>query len=328
MSYLSGESKRQITWKLLTKSLPKKAKEPGLYGSRLHAVCLPIDWAHHNLYPGIRSDIIETFSRERIVFHGSALPGMPSNHLCSSQVMAINIFTIFEQQPEVLKAYLLPFIPDIAGFVSFPSGRFVEFEWIGAVNYLGEKGHIRGTRMRGAGNTSIDVALRYQATDGRNVLVLLEQKWTESYGSTFLRFRSDGTDRAETYAPFFYADHSPMNLDRCHSLDAFLYEPHYQMLRQQLLAQEVLVHKEEPYDAVRVVQVYARANRALRYVTSPRLRLYGEDTYDVWRTLIRDQDSFITIAIEDLLKNPVERQFPDLIPWRQYLRERYRGIAD
>ena len=126
MSYLSGESKRQITWKLLTKSLPKKAKEPGLYGSRLHAVCLPIDWAHHNLYPGIRSEIIETFSRERIVFHGSALPGMPSNHLCSSQVMAINIFAIFEQQPEVLKAYLLPFIPDIAGFVSFPSGRYVE----------------------------------------------------------------------------------------------------------------------------------------------------------------------------------------------------------
>ena len=223
MNFLAAEKKRQTSWKLTTKLLPRKAKEPGLYRGRLYPFCLPIDFSPHNLFHGIRDDALAYFHTHAIVWHGAALPGLPTNHLVSSQIFALNVLYPFMYRPEALAAFLAPYLPDIQRMDTFEDGRLLQFEWIGAQNYLSESGHLGGGRMRGAGNTSIDAVARYTAQDGRKVMLLIEWKYSESYASSYIRFRSDGTDRAETYGPVFFADYSPMNLDRCHDLDAFMF---------------------------------------------------------------------------------------------------------
>jgi hypothetical protein len=294
----------------------------------LYPFCLPIDQSPYNLFAGIREDAIRYYQDNGIIWHGASLPGLPSNHLVSSPVFSVNVFFVFRSHPEALKDFLSPYFPDISTMIPFPDGQFVDFEWIGGdQNFLQEDGHLGGGRMRGAGNTSVDLCFQYEATDGRKVFVLGEWKYSESYSSANLRYRSDSSDRAETYSRFFFADHSPMNLDLCSNLDYFFYDPLFQALRQQLMASEILASGTTEFDSVKVAQFYCKANKALRKMTSPGLRQFGDDAHAVWKGLLRDPDSFVAVPIEDLMSSPIERQYPDLIPWRRYLHERYSGIC-
>jgi hypothetical protein len=99
MNYLSGEKKLQTSWKLTTKTLPRAAKKPGLFRNRMYPFCLPLEYAPYNLFHEIREDALKTFERHNIVWHSSALPGLPSNHLCSSQVFAVNLLFPFIDKP-------------------------------------------------------------------------------------------------------------------------------------------------------------------------------------------------------------------------------------
>ena len=56
MNFLTVEKKRQLAWKLTTKTLPREAKVPGLFGSRLFPFCLPLEYAGYNLYSEIREE--------------------------------------------------------------------------------------------------------------------------------------------------------------------------------------------------------------------------------------------------------------------------------
>ena len=63
MNFLTVEKKRQLAWKLSTKTLPREAKVPGLYYSRLFPFCLPLEHAALNLYQGIRDEALALFKR-------------------------------------------------------------------------------------------------------------------------------------------------------------------------------------------------------------------------------------------------------------------------
>ena len=80
MTFLQAEKKRQTEWKLKTKYLSREAKKPGLYCSRLFPFCLPIEHSEENLFPPIRDEALTYFRLNDISWHGSALPGKPSNH--------------------------------------------------------------------------------------------------------------------------------------------------------------------------------------------------------------------------------------------------------
>ena len=327
MSYLSGLKKMQATWKLTTKTLPARAKVAGLIRGKVHPFALPVDQSELNLYQGIRDNAIKYWNNNDIQFHGAALPGKPTNHLCSSQILCINVFFPFMDRPEALRDLLLPWFPDIEAMLPFGDGRFLEFESIGGVhNYLGEEGHLANRRRRGAGNTSIDVVAQYRAIDGQVVRLLIETKFTENYALTYMRFRSDGSDRGLTYAPLYFADHSPFRTDLCPTLDAFWFEPIYQMLRHTLMASETVHQKLEPIDRVHVVECYVAANKELLKVRSQFLRQFGSTTLEVWHSILKDPDMLVPITMEDLIAQPIESHHPELIPWKAYLRDRYRGV--
>jgi len=278
MNFLSGEKKLQTGWKLTSKALPRGARKPGLYRNRMYPFCLPLEHAGHNLFHGIREDALATFERHDIVWHGSALPGLPTNHLCGSQVFAVNFLFPFADKPKALADALRLFFPDIQRMLPVEEGRYVAFEWIGEVNYLMEEPKVGEYRQRGAGNTSIDAMMMYEGTEGEKVMLLTEIKYSESYGTSYKRFRSDGTDRFGHYEKLFYDPSSPVNHEVAPDLADFLYEPFYQLLRHSLLATEIMKTGRPKVDRVQVVHLAVNRNKSLLKVTSPRSRKLGDTT--------------------------------------------------
>jgi len=323
MTFLASAKKLQTAWKLTTHALPRLAKAPGLYRSKLYPFCLPLEFAGFNLFHEIRDEALDTFASRGILWHSSALQGLPSNHLCSSQVFAVNLFFPFVHRPEALAALLRPHFPDLARMLPVEDNLYVSFEWIGDYNYLGEIPKLGIDRHRGAGNTSIDAAMMYETTDGRRVMLLVETKYSESYGVSYKRFRSDGSDRVACYRDFYYAGNSPIDITLVPKIEDHLYEPFYQMLRQTLLATQIVETGIPDVDRVLVVHVYAKTNRELTAVTSPPLRQFGRDAYEVWQHLLVDPSTFVPLPAEELFKAAPLDDFPDLEPWRLYLSQRY-----
>jgi len=323
MNYLSGEKKLQTSWKLTTKTLPRGAKRTGLYRNKMYPFCLPLQYAHYNLYHGIRKDAIDTFRRHNIIWHSSALPGMPSNHLCSSQIFAVNMFFPFIDNPNALAAILKPCFPDISHMLPVEDKRYIAFEWIGNKNYLNEKPKLGEYRQRGAGNTSIDLMMMYETKTQEKVMLLVEVKYSESYGVSYKRFRSDGTDRFDQYENFFYSDKTPINLDIAPRLEDFLYEPFYQLLRHTLLASRIKQAETGKIDRVQVVHLAVSGNNELLAVTSPQFHSLGETSYEVWRKLLKDPKEFTLIPAESLFKEFEAVKDYELEPWKLYMKERY-----
>jgi hypothetical protein len=323
MNYLSGEKKLQTTWKLTSKAIPKGAKKPGLYRNKMYPFCLPLEFAAHNLFHEIRDDALKTWKRHGIVWHGSALPGLPSNHLCSSQVFAVNLLFPFIDKPEALADALRPFFPDIARMLPVEDKRYIAFEWIGDINYLNEEPRIGETRKRGAGNTSIDAMMAYETKDGKKVMLLIETKYSESYGVSYKRFRSDGSDRFGNYEEFFYGPGSPINLDVAPNLADFLYEPFYQLLRHSLLASQIIKTGKPRVNGVQVVHLTVTENRDLLAVTAPKLRHLGNTTYEVWKKLLKDPSTFSLISTEGFFKGIDLEAHRELEPWALFMKGRY-----
>ena len=323
MNYLSAEKKLQTSWKLTTKTIPRSAKKPGLYRNRMYPFCLPLEYAAYNLFGEIREDAIETFNQNDIVWHSSALQGLPSNHLCSSQVFAVNLLFPFMDKPETLADSLRPFFPDIKQMLPVENKRFIAFEWIGDINYLNEEPKIGGYRLRGAGNTSIDAMMMYESVNNEKVMLLVETKYSESYGASYKRFRSDGTDRIRNYKDFFYGPSSPINHDIAPNLSDFLYEPFYQLLRHSLLASEIMKTGKPKVSRVQVVHLAVNQNKDLLAVTSPRFRQLGKTTYEVWSKLLKDPSTFSLISTESFFKAINLETDRDLEPWALFMKNRY-----
>lgn len=324
MNFLSVEKKRQLAWKLTTKTLPREAKLPGLYFSKLFPFCLPLEYAAFNLYQGIRDEALALFEKEHILWHTSALPGLPSNHLASSQAFCVNSLAPFLHQPEALAEFLRPFFPDVVRMLPVEDDRYVAFEWIDPDNILGEVPKFGAARHRGAGNTSIDAVILYENTEGLRVLLLLEWKYSESYAAVYRRFREDGSDRAETYKELFYGPLTPFNLEVVPHIEDFLWGEHcYQLMRQTLLAAYYREIGGAGIDQVRLVHVAVSENHALRAVASPRLKDLGDDLYEVWKKVLVDPNDFILISTEDLFRAVPIGDFPDLEPWLRYMKSRY-----
>jgi hypothetical protein len=212
----------------------------------------------------------------------------------------------------------------MAKMIPVEDNRYIAFEWICDVNYLNEKPRFGEYRQSGAGNTSIDAMAMYETANGEKVMLLIETKYSESYGASYKRFRSDGTDRFENYEEYFYSDTSPIDLEVAPDLTDFLYEPFYQLLRHSLLATQILETGKPKVDRVQVVHLTVKRNKDLLAVTSPDLRHLGNTTYEVWKKILKDPSTFTLISAEDFFKGISLESHRELEPWALFIANRYR----
>lgn len=295
--YASEHNKLAMAWKQRTLTLPDDARKPGVYEKhrRTYPFCLPVEFASHNLLPGVREGAIELFKELDIPWHDSVAGG-PSNHLRDSQVQCVNALFAMVSDPDRIK---LAFggVVDIAEVLHIEDGRFLTFEYIGPTDYFGEgirNGKEVG-RRRGANCTSVDAAFLYRTTANVTELALVEWKFTESYLDPKERSASSDAVRIDRYAADFGASEGPIASDVL-PIDLLLDEPFYQLVRQQLLARRLETFRVLDAEVVRVLHVLAPANTGYQdSLARAEHRALGATVDDVWTKLLRTPNRFLHI---------------------------------
>jgi hypothetical protein len=323
--FLESEKPFQIKFKENSTYISENARADGIYKCNPRPFCLPLDHAEENLFPEIRKTATDYFSKHHIKWHDGQ-NGKPSNHLCDSQVCCVNFLFPFADKPVFLANVMRSVFPNIEKMLPVESGKYVSFEWIGANNYLGERISKNGARTRGANFTSADAIVRFKRKDKKIQAVLIEWKYTESYGGNFIKIASSGTDRSEIYKPLFEIPDCPINKQLLPGFDALFYEPFYQFMRQQLLAHEMEKAHELETDVVSVLHIAPAHNVDFRKITSPDLQHLGESATGVWKKLVKEEGRFFSVSTENLFGNLFESQTPEIDSWKEYISSRYRWI--
>ena len=292
--YATEQNDLAVAWKQRSLTLPDEARVPGVYEKhqRAYPVCLPIEYASHNLLPDVRDGATELFDELDIPWHDS-VGGGPSNHLRDSQVQCVNALFQMVNNPERIKLAFGGAL-DIAEVFQIEDGRFLTFEYIGPTDYFGE-GIRHGKevgRRRGTNCTSVDAAFLYKTPAGATELALVEWKFTESYLTALDRNAESDAIRIGRYAADLAAADGPVR-DDVLPIELLLDEPFYQLMRQQLLANRLEQAGAHGADVVRVVHVLSPENTGYQdSLVRAEHRAAGNSVDEVWTKLQRTPDRF------------------------------------
>lgn len=326
-NFLESEKPKQAHFKTTAPYFSDSARLDGVYKSKPRSFCLPLEFSEQNLFPEIRESAFLHFAEHNIKWHDGQ-NGKSSNHLCDSQVCCVNFLFPFADKPEALAQVLRPVFPELEKMLPVESGKYVSFEWIGQENYLGEKISRNGRRTRGANYTSADSIVMFERKDKKRQVVLIEWKYTESYGGTFLKISDSGTDRTKIYRHLFESIDCPINKDILPSFDSLFYEPFYQFMRQQFLASEMEKAHELGADIVCLLHIAPAHNTDFRKVTSPELLKLGESATSIWKKLVKTEGRFISVSTEQLFGNLSAEKLPEIKTWLEYIYLRYAWVRE
>lgn len=321
--FLESEKPEQIQFKMGSPTISELARAEGLFKGTPRPFCLPPEYAEENLYPPIRQSAMAFFADHNIGWH-QGQDGKPSNHLCSSQVAGVNFLFPFTDKPQELRNLLKPIFPQINQMIPVEDGLYVSFEWIGAENYLGERAPKTGNRTRGANFTSADAIVMFEGQDQKRQAVLIEWKYTESYGSIYLGIAKSGTDRRKIYQHLVDDLDCIVNLDLLPGIDAFYYEPFYQFMRQQFLAAKMEAAHELNADVVSLLHISPNANYDFKRITSPLLNDLGATPTDIWKKLVKTEGRFLSVHTEDLFRG---FETEAMQGWKAYMQDRYTWLG-
>jgi hypothetical protein len=271
-----------------------------------------------NLWGEIRDEAISYFKEHDIEWHkdpaGEPKEG-PEGHLLSSNVACVNHLFFLRQHRDLATAVLKSIDSRIVSAELIEDG-YVAFEINGKENYLQERQHTRGFL-----STCVDAVMIGKKDDGKNILVLIEWKYTEDY-SKYSQHKSVAEsleNRRKIYSPLLQDANCPVK-NIC-DFEALCYEPFYQLMRQTLLGWK-MVEAEDDCDEYIHLHIIPKGNVELRReITSPSLKSTGKDMSDVWKNLLKDPDKYRVISPDDFL-SPLtnEKKAEEFL---KYLKTRY-----
>ena len=269
-----------------------------------------------NLYPSVRNEAIEYFKKYSIPFWNSVQDG-PTGHLLSSQVACINHLFFLIDKPDYATSVLKGIDPFVETALPITDTGYVDFEVIGQRNYLGEKSHTRG-----ANSTSIDAVMLSQLKNGVKKLYFIEWKYTESYTPASKAEGDSGATRLGIYTPLLSCQDCPISVI---DIKALFVEPYYQLMRQTLLAHQMVKARE--YGATDYLHIHAipKSNFNLKGRNTS-ASLPGNDLDSTWRSVLKEPEKYKAVDPQDLL-SPV-KQFSEAKHIVQYLSKRYWEEVD
>jgi hypothetical protein len=296
--FASVHNRLSVAWKQRTTALPDGARAPGHYSRRgklegPYPVCLPPEYADHNLLPEVRDGAIALFAELDIPWHDS-VAGRPSNHLRDSQVQCVNALFAMVANPDRIKRAFGQAV-DIVEVLPIEDRRFLTFEYIGPKDFFGE-GIRHGKevgRRRGTNCTSVDAAFLFTTSAGTTELALVEWKFTESYLTACDRVPASDAVRIGRYGADLADPDGPVR-DDVLPVELLLDEPFYQLMRQQLLAHRLERSRAHGADVVRVLHVLAPDNTGYQdSLVRTEHRAAGGSVDQVWTRLLRTPDRFV-----------------------------------
>jgi hypothetical protein len=225
--------------------------------------------------------------------------------------LAYNHLYFLRQRKDVATTILKNICGKVETAESVDDG-YVEFEAIGTDNYLNER-----SRTRGANCTSIDAVMVGRKKDGKNILFLIEWKYTEQY-STENKYIPD---RYEIYDKLLKQSKCPINTTDNESL---YYEPFYQLMRQTLLGWMMIQAGEYQCDEYLHIHVIPDENRELRErITSPKLS--GLNMSEAWKNVLNEPDRYMVISPRNFIRPAASCQDTNTV--LAYLDRRYWSPA-
>lgn len=262
-----------------------------------------------NLWCGIRDDALNYFREHDITWWMGGTENQPTGHLLSSQIACLNHLYLLRQREDAATAVLQNLDPDIEEAQYLEDG-YVGFEVIGRENYLGERSHTRG-----ANATSIDAVMVGRKPSGKNLLIAIEWKYTESYSEEDKYV----PERARVYDGLLNEEDSPVSTA---DVSALYYEPFYQLMRQTLLASKMVAAGEYDCDDYLHVHVIPRGNSKLREtITSPPLRTAGTNMSQAWKSALKEPSRYVVLTPQEFLQPAGESN--DTRSIMNYLSKRY-----
>lgn len=327
VSFIEQQRSLQAGLKGNRELFSENASPNGVFKKTSYPFCLPLEAAEENIFSYIREDVFDFFNDSGIKWHMGG-KRRPNNHLCSSQVCCVNFLFPLSQEPNELTTIFKPVFSDIKEFLPIENGYFVSFEWIGEMDYLGEKKNNNTKRTRGALYTSADSIIRYVNTSGKIHVVLIEWKYTETYSSHSYLIADSGKDRREIYQHLFDREDFPLNKTMLPEVSDLFFEPFYQFMRQQLLANEMEKAREMDADIVSVLHISPKANSGFKRITSMGLVGFGNSATEVWRNLLLKKDRFNSVSTETLFSPILMTPSKPLELWARYIRSRYPWVLE
>ncbi len=272
-----------------------------------------------NIYAPFLEDSVAYFKDAGIGFW-NANGDYPSGHLLSSQVACVNHLFGLRNDQQAATTVLKAIDDDASKALAIDeegvNPGFVAFEVIGKKNYLGEKSHTRG-----ANSTSIDAMMAAELQDGSVRLYFIEWKYTESYTSLSKAEGPSGKTRLRIYRPLLEKQDSP--LKQLDDITPLFIEPYYQLMRQTLLAHEIVKANEWGATSYKHIHAIPEANINLKEKnTSPVLE--GANLDEAWKNILKDSSKYLAIDPE-LLLSPLKNSDKHM-SWITYLSNRYWDI--
>lgn len=269
-----------------------------------------------NIWAGVREDAIDYFNRNGIPFWDSGKE--PTGHLLSSQIACINHLYFVRQRCDIATTILQSVDKNVKLALSLDNGvagsGYVDFEVIGAKNYLGEKQHTRG-----ANSTSVDAVMLAEMQNGQRKLFFIEWKYVEQYKSQPSKAEGDsGQTRIKIYLPLLEQQDCPFRITNIKGLYT---EPYYQLMRQTLLANEMTKAKEYGATSYMHLHLIPTANTDLKNVNTAAGKLEGLGLHDTWEGLLKSPDQYKAVDPKDFIS--VAEECEDTLAWLTYLQRRY-----
>jgi len=204
-----------------------------------------------NLWEEIRPHALEYFRINNVPWWEGTTE-IPTGHLLSSQIACVNHLFYLRNKKELATKVLQNIDSRIVSAIEMPypdtDAGYVAFELVGKENYLGERQHTRGEFA-----TSVDAVMIGKKTDGKNILVLIEWKYTESYETGKSLYIPA---RYKIYNPLLGDTESPIKkiAYKNKPFEPLYYEPFYELMRQTLLGWKMA--KAQEYDCDEYIHLY------------------------------------------------------------------------
>lgn len=261
----------------------------------------------NNLYEPIREDVLEYFQQNNVAWWGGKL----TNHPLSSQVACLNHLFPIRNDKEAVLSIVKQVCPDIVNVLPIVTDKYlpayIQFESVSDVDHLNEK-----NTTRGANCTSLDALILGKHKDGRNILFPIEWKYVEAYGN-----EDKGTNDTRRSRYDNLINHSKQ-LIPTNSNEVYYYEPFYQLMRQTLWAEQMVINKDkesikaDEYTHIHIIPTNNKDLLQKKYLIS------DKGMEDTWRDCIKDQNKYQIIEPKQLISKINSIKYKELINYLDY----------
>lgn len=267
-------------------------------------------YSDKNLYRGIRTKAIEYFREYNITWWQCLNePNSPTGHMVSSQINCINHLFAFRDDPIAIKIILqkatnLPIDKILQSPID--KGGYIAFEFVYKNKSLlkdnSGKYH-EEYETRGANCTSIDALVYVQLVNGNKILIPIEWKYTETYNG------EEACDESwQRYPDLIRLENS--NLKDVY--DLYKADPYYELMRQTLLMEQIIQHKDCGMEADDYFHIMVIPNEHTE-LKSAIVNNYIPTLKDITKFRIIDPQALLSPI-------PADGEYKDLI---SYLQTRY-----